>query len=157
MKPEWEEWARQAREEFPMARSALLPLLHRIQAAEGYLSDATLAEVATLLQLPVQEVVSTASFYTLFYRKPVGRKVIHVCTNLTCTLAGADRLMHALEGELGIREGQTTPDGQYTLFEAECLAACDKAPVVQVNLRYHGPVTPEQAPALLAGEVPELE
>lgn len=156
MKPEWKAWAKEAKTAFPEAQSALMPLLHRIQQHEGYLSDETLNDVALLLDLSPQYVLSTVSFYSLFYRKPVGRQVIHVCTNLTCKISGSDRLMHQLEQRLGIREGQTTPDGAYTLLEAECLAACDKAPVVQVNLRFHGPVAPDDVERLVQGEVPEL-
>jgi NADH-quinone oxidoreductase subunit E len=152
MKPEWKTWAREAKAEFPQAHSALLPLLHRIQQHEGWLSPETLADVAALLDLPVQYVQSVASFYSLFYKEPVGQKVIHVCVGLSCMLAGSDQLMHQLEQRLGIKEGQTTPDGRYSLKEAECLAACDLAPVTQVNLRYRGPVPPEHAELLLEEE-----
>ncbi|MBX5467362.1 MAG: NADH-quinone oxidoreductase subunit NuoE [Firmicutes bacterium] len=149
MKPHWQTWAEELKQEFPRAHSALLPLLHRIQTEEGWLSPETLADVATLLDLPVTTVESVASFYTLFYKRPVGRRVIHVCVGLPCALKGADALMHRLEAHLGIRQGQTTPDGAVSLFEAECLAACDLAPVAQVNLRYRGPVPPEAFEALL--------
>jgi len=152
MKPEWQQWAEEAKREFPKANSALLPLLHRIQAAEGWLSSETLQDVASLLNLPVQYVESVASFYTLFYKEPVGKKVVHVCVGLSCMLAGSDRLMHNLEHKLGIKQGQTTPDGEYTLLEAECLAACDLAPVAQVNLRYHGPIPPDEPDRLLKEE-----
>ncbi|MCY0884523.1 MAG: NAD(P)H-dependent oxidoreductase subunit E, partial [Firmicutes bacterium] len=145
LRPEWREAARAIKAEFPRERSALLPLLHRIQAETGYLDDAVLAAVAEELGVPAQEVVSTVSFYTLFYRRPVGKKVLHVCTGLPCALAGADQLLAAFARELGIAPGQTTPDGEWTLLPAECLAACDKAPVGQVNLRYRGPVPPEAA------------
>ena len=153
MKPQWETWAREAKAEFPKANSALLPLLHRIQGEEGYLSPDTLADVAELLDLAVPYVESVVSFYSLFYQQPTGRRVIHVCTGLSCALAGSDELMHRLEAKLGIQEGQTTPDGEYTLLEAECLAACDKAPVAQVNLRYRESVDLEAADELLKGEV----
>lgn len=153
MKPEWVQWAKEAKAEFPQANSALLPLLHRIQRQEGWLSEQTLADVAELLDLPVQYVTSVASFYTLYFKEPVGKNVIHVCVGLSCALAGSDDLLHELEQRLGIREGQTTPDGRYTLLEAECLAACDKAPVAQVNLRYHGPIAPQEADKLLNEKV----
>lgn len=145
LRPEWREAARAVKAEFPRERSALLPLLHRIQAEAGHLDDAVLAAVAAELGVPAQEVISTVSFYTLFYRRPVGRRVLHVCTGLPCALAGADALLEEFSHRLGIAPGQTTPDGEWTLLEAECLAACDKAPVVQVNLRYRGPVAPGDA------------
>ncbi|MCL4351028.1 MAG: NADH-quinone oxidoreductase subunit NuoE [Firmicutes bacterium] len=154
MKPEWQVWAKEAKEEFPRANSALMPLLHRIQLEEGWLSDATIADVAQLMGLPVQYVESVVSFYSLFHQQPVGKKVVHVCVGLSCALAGSDELMHHLEQRLGIKEGQTTADGAYTLLEAECLAACDKAPVAQVNLRFVGPISPEDATQLLSEEVP---
>lgn len=153
MKPEWKEWAQEAKAEFPKANSALLPLLHRIQGSEGWLAPETLADVSELLDLPLQYVQSVASFYSLYFKQPVGKKVVHVCVGLSCMLAGSDELMHRLEQKLSISQGQTTPDGQYTLLEAECLAACDLAPVAQVNLRYKGKVLPENADQLLAEEV----
>lgn len=153
MKPEWKDWAKEARAEFPKANSALLPLLHRIQRSEGWLSPETLEDVATLLELSPQYVQSVASFYSLYFKEPVGKKVVHVCVGLSCMLAGSDELMHRLEEKLHISQGQTTPDGRYTLLEAECLAACDLAPVAQVNLRYKGQVRPENAEALLNEEV----
>ncbi|MDA8206819.1 MAG: NAD(P)H-dependent oxidoreductase subunit E [Thermaerobacter sp.] len=152
MKPEWKEWAEEAKAEFPQANSALLPLLHRIQREEQWLSPQTLADVAQLMDLSFQYVESVASFYTLYFKEPVGKKVIHVCVGLSCMLAGSDELMHRLEEKLHISEGQTTADGHYTLLEAECLAACDLAPVAQVNLRYRGPVPPDDADSLLGEE-----
>jgi NADH-quinone oxidoreductase subunit E len=153
MKPEWESWAKEAKTEFPKANSALLPLLHRIQTAEQYLSEDTLRDVAQLLSLPIPYVESVASFYSLYHQKPVGKRVIHICVGLSCALNGSDELMHHLEEKLGIQEGQTTPDGEVTLLEAECLAACDLAPVAQVNLRFVAPVPPEAADKLLTEEV----
>ncbi len=154
MKPEWEAWAQEAKAEFPQANSALMPLLHRIQAAEGHLSDQTIGDVAALLDLPVPYVQSVVSFYSLFYQEPVGKRVIHICVGLSCALNGGDEVMHRLEERLGIQEGQTTADGAVTLLEAECLAACHLAPVAQVNLRYVAPVRPEEAERLVTEEVP---
>ncbi|OLZ08686.1 NADH-quinone oxidoreductase subunit NuoE [Sulfobacillus thermosulfidooxidans] len=157
MKPEWIKWAEEAKEQFPEANSSLLPLLHRIQQAEGWLSDDTIADVASLLGLTTQYVESVASFYSLLYREKVGKNVIHVCVGLSCALAGADKVMEELEHKLGISEGQSTPDGEYTLLEAECLAACNLAPVVQRNLRYHGLVnTAEKLDALLTDDEKEV-
>lgn len=152
MKSEWMAWAEEAQREFPGANSALMPLLHRIQQAEGWLAPQTLADVASLLHLSTQYVESVASFYSLYFKEPVGKKVIHVCVGLSCMLAGSDELMHHLEEKLDISEGQTTADGQYTLLEAECLAACDLAPVAQVNLRYRGPIAPDEVDVLLGEE-----
>lgn len=152
MKPQWQQWAEEAKTEFPQANSALMPLLHRIQAEEGWLAPETLTAVAKLLDLPIQYVESVVSFYSLFYQEPRGKKVIHVCVGLSCGLAGSDELMRALEQKLGIREGQTTADGRYSLLEAECLAACDEAPVAQVNLCYRGRINPGKPDELLGEE-----
>ncbi len=152
MKPEWKVWAQEAKEQYPGANSALMPLMHRIQAQDGWLSDETIADVAALLELPVQYVESVASFYSLFFREKVGKRVVHVCVGLSCALAGSDQLMENLEHKLGISEGQTTPDGAYSLREAECLAACNLAPVAQVNLRYFGRVDPQSPEILLQNE-----
>ncbi|HBQ96311.1 MAG TPA: NADH-quinone oxidoreductase subunit NuoE [Sulfobacillus sp.] len=156
MKPEWSQWAQEAKKQFPEANSSLLPLLHRIQDAEGWLSDETIHDVASLLGLTPQYVESVASFYSLFYRQTVGKNVIHVCVGLSCALAGSDHVMEELEHKLGIREGQTTPDGEYTLLEAECLAACDLAPVVQRNLRFRGRVNATKLDALLTDDGKEV-
>ncbi len=153
MKPEYQVWAEELKKEFPNANSALMPLLHRIQTEEGWLSSEVLDEVAHLMGLSTQYVESVASFYSLFYQRPVGKKVVHVCVGLSCMLAGSDEVMHRLEQKLGISEGETTPDGAFTLLEAECLAACDLAPVAQVNLRFQGPIHPDEAEALLSEEV----
>lgn len=154
MKPEWKDWAKEAKDQFPQANSALMPLLHRIQREDGWLSPQTLADVATLMNLSPQYVESVASFYSLYFQEPVGQNVVHVCVGLSCMLAGSDDLLHRLEEKLGIAQGQTTSDGRYTLLEAECLAACDLAPVAQVNLRFKGPIPPEKAEDLLGEEVP---
>ncbi len=156
MKPEWNQWAQEAKQQFPEANSSLLPLLYRIQHAEGWLSDETIRDVASLLGLTTQYVESVASFYSLFYRQKVGRNVVHVCVGLSCALAGSDSVMEHLEHKLGIREGQTTADGEYTLLEAECLAACDLAPVIQRNLRFVGHVDPENVGRVLSDDGKEV-
>lgn len=150
---EWKTWAREAQEKFPHAQSALMPFLHRVQASEGWLSSDALEAASELLGLTRQYVESVVSFYSLYRTEPTGRRTIHVCVSLSCAMAGADDLIHELEHRLGVSVGQSTPDGRYTLLEAECLAACDLAPVCQVNLRYVGPVRPEEADRLLAEEV----
>jgi len=155
--PEWIEWAAEAKRRFPRAQSALLPFLHRVQAAERWLRPEALDAAAALLDLPRQYVESVVSFYRLLRTEPTGERTIHVCTSLSCALAGADALVKNLEEVLGITVGQTTPDGRYTLLEAECLAACDLAPACQVNLRYVGPVPPDGFEILLDKEVPVRE
>jgi NADH-quinone oxidoreductase subunit E len=106
-------------------------------------------EVAALLEMTPHEVYDVATFYTLFHLRPMGEYLIQVCRTLPCALGGAESLLGHLEQRLGIREGQTTPDGKFTLVTVECLAACGKAPVMQVNDRYHEAVTTEQVDRLI--------
>jgi NADH-quinone oxidoreductase E subunit len=125
------------RPQFPTEQALLLPLLHEIQAKEGWISKEAIKEAASFLHLPVARVEEVVSFYTMYNRQPVGRQHVQICTNIACYLRGADHLLQCLEKRLGIHEGETTPDGRYTLTAVECLAACGTAPVVQVNNDYH--------------------
>jgi NADH:ubiquinone oxidoreductase subunit E len=100
-------------------------------------------EIAELVGCTPAEVRGTATFYDMLHTEPVGRHVLSVCTNIACMLAGAYEVLDRAEASLGISVGQTTADGEFTLEEAECLAGCDKAPCVQVNHRFFGPLDPE--------------
>ncbi|MDQ7841552.1 MAG: NADH-quinone oxidoreductase subunit NuoE [bacterium] len=130
-------------------RSALLPALFVAQQEAGYLSPAALESVAEALELPVTEVTSVASFYGLFYLEPVGRHVVHVCTNLSCMLNGCQRVLSRLQEVMGIRPGETTPDGRFSLRTAECLAACEEAPAVLVDEDRWAAVSPEDLETML--------
>jgi NADH-quinone oxidoreductase subunit E len=114
-------------------RSALLPLLRLAQERDGYLTQEAMAEVAGILGLTTAEVASVATFYTMFHLKPKGRHVVSVCHNLSCDLWGAENVIAGLERHLGVECGHTTSDGEFTLERAECLAACDLAPVIQID------------------------
>jgi NADH-quinone oxidoreductase subunit E len=138
------------REKFETNQSALIPALHRAQADQGWLSAETQAEVAELLELSLQTVAGVVSFYTMFHQKPVGKYVLQVCRNLSCTMLGGQSLRRKLEERLGIEEGETTPDGRFTLIEVECLGSCGTAPVVMVNDRYVEGVKPDDVDRLLA-------
>ncbi len=126
---------------YPNRRSALLPLLHLCQEAEGYLTEAAIRQTATRLGLSPTQVAEVATFYDMFRLKPGGQREIWVCHNLSCSLLGAEGLVRRLEEELGVRAGETTPDGVFTLKRVECLAACGLAPVIQVGAEYYGPVS----------------
>jgi len=130
---------------YPTAEACLLPVLHLAQAEFGHVSREVMALVAARLQLPVQEVLSTATFYTMYNKKPVGRFHLQVCVNVSCYLRGSDAVLAALESELGIKPGETTPDGLFTLTTVQCLAACGTAPALQVNDTYHEQMTPDSA------------
>lgn len=134
----------------PSRAAGLLPALWIAQEEWGHLSADVLELVARELHLPPAQVTGTVSFYSLFHRKAVGRHLIHVCANATCSLLGARRLLERLEAVLGIAVGETTPDGRFTLERAECLAACDRGPALQIDFYDHGPVRPEEVERVLA-------
>jgi NADH-quinone oxidoreductase subunit E len=135
--------------QFPHRQSALLGALFVAQEEAGSLRPEVVAEVAAALDLAPSEVTSVASFYHLFHFEPVGAEVIQVCTNVSCMLNGCRRVLERLREHLGIEVGQTTPDGAYTLETAECLAACEQAPVIMVGRDRIGPLRPEDIEALL--------
>jgi NADH-quinone oxidoreductase subunit E len=130
-------------------QSALIPALHVAQGEQGWLSEETQAEVATLLELTPQAVREVVSFYTMFHEKPVGKFLLQVCRNLSCSLRGGHRLQRQIEDRLGIHDGETTQDGRFTLESVECLGSCGTAPVLMVNDRYHENVTPQEMDRLL--------
>ena len=135
--------------QFPHQQSALLGALFVAQEEAGVLSPEIVAEVAEVMSLPESEVTSVASFYHLFRFKPEGRHLIQVCTNVSCLLNGCDRALERLKRRLGIEVGETTPDGRFTLRTAECLAACEIAPMMMVGPDRHGPLRPEQIDEIL--------
>jgi len=134
---------------YPIKRSAVLHGLRLVQREAGYVTEAGMREVAALLEMTPHEVYDVATFYTMFYLRPKGEYLIQVCRTLPCALGGAEKLLGHLEQRLGIRAGQTTADGKFTLVTVECLAACGKAPVMQVNDQYHEAVTTEQVDRLI--------
>lgn len=138
-------------ERYPERRSALIPALKLAQREAGYLSAKVLCELAEIFRLTPNEVHEVASFYTMLFRKPVGKYVIWVCTNISCMLCDAEGILAHLESRLGIRPGETTPDGRFTLMEAECLASCGTAPVVQINDDYFENLTLEKLDRILDG------
>jgi len=123
---------------YPKPRSALIPLCHLSQGQNGYLTRQAMEEIGELCGVSAAEVYGTATFYDMLHTEPVGRYVIAVCTNIACLLADAYDFLEHAERRLGIRVGQTTEDGEFSLEEAECLAGCDMAPCVQVNHRFVG-------------------
>src|SRR5579875_4111390 len=134
---------------YPVARSAVMPALYIAQAEEGYISRAALEAVAEVLNMTVDDVESVATFYTMYYQRPPGKRVIKVCTSISCYLRGCDKLVEHLEQRLGIKRGETTADGNYILMTTECLASCGTAPVLQVNNQFVEKVTLEMADTLV--------
>lgn len=142
---------RQAQARYPHPRSALMPALHIVQEELGWLPREALVQVADLLDLTPAEVLSVASFYTMYNRRPVGKYLIQVCTNVSCSLLGAEHLLEHISRKLGIGVGETTPDGLFTLVEVECLGSCGTAPVMQVNERYYEQLTAARVDEILDG------
>ncbi len=135
---------------YPERRAALLPTLWLAQREFGWLSLPVLEYVARLMELPLAWVTSTASFYTMYWKQPPGRWHLQVCRTLPCALRGAEGVRAAVEERLGIRPGEKTADGRFSLEEVECLASCDTAPVLQVNnTEYHENLTVERTLALI--------
>jgi NADH-quinone oxidoreductase subunit E len=141
--------ARRLVERYPKKEGAILPVLYLAQQEFGHLSLEAIQCVARFLELPPARIYGLVSFYTMLYTRPMGRYHIQVCRTLPCALAGADRLIEKLEQSLGIRSGETTPDGMFTLSEVECLASCGTAPVAQINEDYYEQLTEERVTALL--------
>jgi NADH-quinone oxidoreductase subunit E len=135
---------------FPKTRSAVLPAMHVVLEEIGFYDRDTLKQVAELLGLSEMEVAETLSFYTYFPKEGVGKYHIQVCTNVSCMLAGAEQLKTYLEEKLGIKIGQTTPDGLFTLTEVECLGSCGTAPVMQINQEYYENLTRVKVDEILA-------
>ncbi|MBV9444477.1 MAG: NADH-quinone oxidoreductase subunit NuoE [Streptosporangiaceae bacterium] len=127
---------------YPGARSALLPLLHLVQAEEGYVSNDGIAYCAGKLGLTVTEVTGVVSFYTMYKRRPVGEYHVGVCTNAVCAVLGGEQILAELREHLGVADDEPTPDGKVSLEHIECNAACDYAPVVMVNWEFFDNMTP---------------
>ena len=134
---------------YPDRRSALLPLLHLVQAEDSYLTPAGLEFCSEQLDLTGAEVAAVASFYTMYRREPTGDYLVGVCTNTLCAVLGGDAIFADLKEHLGIGNDETTADGSVTLAHIECNAACDFAPVVMVNWEFFDNQTPESARELV--------
>jgi NADH-quinone oxidoreductase subunit E len=134
---------------YPEKRSALIPALHLAQAEVGYLPLEVQKEVAELFEIDPNEVNSVVSFYDMFFEKPVGRHLLHVCKNVSCMLRGSDELLNAVCQKLKIAPGGTSADGEFTVLRSECLAACDRAPMMLVDEKVVGPVKEEDLDRLL--------
>lgn len=135
-------------EEFP--KSALIPILHVVQTDnDGWLSVPAMDAVAELLGIQYIEVYEVATFYSMFHLKPVGKHVLDVCHTVPCMLRGADDVIAHIEKKLGIKEGETTPDGMFTLRAVQCLGSCGGAPMLQCGAKYHEHLTIEKVDQLI--------
>ena len=142
--------AREIMSRYPNPRSALLPMLHLVQSVQGYVSPEGVALCAEELGLTKAEVGAVATFYTMYKRRPTGRHLVSVCTNTLCNVLGGQRIYEALSADLGVGHDETAPDGSVTLEHAECLAACDYAPVVTVDYEFYDQQDVDSARELVA-------
>jgi NADH-quinone oxidoreductase E subunit len=123
--------------------AALIPLLHKVQRVRRCISDETAEEVAAFLGITAQRVLGVVTFYSMFFRRPVGAHVIWHCKTLSCHLRGAPDVLAAMKAHLGIEVGETTPDGKFTLMVTECLGLCEVAPAILVDDERYENLTPE--------------
>jgi NADH-quinone oxidoreductase subunit E len=131
-------------------QAAVIPALHIIQDAnDGYLTTPLMDELAAYLEMPQIAVYEVASFYSMYSHKPVGKHKISVCTNISCMLRGSETIVKHLENKFGIKLGETTKDGKFTIKEVECLGACVGAPMCLIGRDYHEDLTPEKIDAIL--------
>ena len=143
---------------YPQKRAMGPESLKIVQRRHGWVSDEALREVAGLLEMTPDELDSVATFYNLIFRRPVGRHVILVCDSVTCWVMGYDAVREHLTAQLGIELGETTADGCFTLLPIACLGACDQAPVMMIDGKLYGSLTPQKIDEILAryraGETP---
>lgn len=135
---------------YPEKRSALIPALHLAQSENGYLSLEIQNEVATLFGITVNEVNAVVTFYDMFFEKPIGKHLIHVCKNVSCMLRGSDGLLKHVCQKLQVNPGETSADGEFTVLASECLAACDKAPMMLVDDKVIGPIQESEIDRILS-------
>ena len=136
---------------YPQPRSAVMPALDLAQEELGYLTPEAMSEVAVALQLDPGYVEGVATFYTLFHLEPVGKHRFYACTNLSCTLRGAEEIVEHVRGAIGVREaGEVSKDGLFSYEGVECMGACEYAPMLRIDHRYHYDLTNEKIDALVA-------
>jgi NADH-quinone oxidoreductase subunit E len=136
---------------YPQPRSAVMPALDLAQEELGYLTPEAMTEVATALQLDAGYVQGVATFYTLFHLEPIGKHRFYMCTNLSCTLRGAEEIVEHLRGAIGVKEaGEVSRDGLFSYEEVECMGACEYAPMCRVDHRYHYDLTAAKIDGLVA-------
>lgn len=136
---------------FPDGQSVLLPALYEVQAAFGHIPLEAEGALARHFGLPAEMVHEAVRFYTMFRDQPAGKHQIYLCGNLSCWLRGFESLRDHLERRLGVRPGETTPDGRFSLHQVECLGVCDHAPAMQIDGKFYLDLTPERIDEIIAG------
>ena len=138
---------------YPVTRSAILPLMFIVQRERGYLDPPGVAYLAKRLALRITDIWEVATFYSMINTRPVGKYHIQVCKTLSCKIMGAGNITKHCADKLGIKPGETTSDGRFTLSEVECLGSCGTAPMFQINFDYHENLTLEKVDQIL-GSLP---
>ena len=136
---------------YEQKRGGCIEALKTVQRHRGWISDDSLADIADFLEIATDDLDSVATFYNLIFRKPVGRHVILVCNSVSCWVMGFGEVLHKIEGKLGVKLGETTPDGRFTLLPNVCLGACDHAPALMVDSDLHGDLDVRKIDEILAG------
>ena len=134
---------------FDRDRGNLIPILHALQDDCGYLTAEAMEEVASWLSIPASEVYGTATFYTLFATKPTGKHVVMLCDSTPCHIEGSKAIKKALEQNLGVKPGETTPDGLFSFELVSCFGLCGVAPAIMIDRDVYGNLTPDSIPAIL--------
>jgi NADH-quinone oxidoreductase E subunit len=134
----------QALKKYPRPEAAVMPLLYIAQEQNGWISQEVISEVALTLSMPPEDVLGVATFYTMFYKKPVGKYHVQVCTNVSCMLKGGYEIWDKVKDKLGIENGGVTPDSMFSLEEAECMGSCGTAPMIAVNEDFYENLTPQK-------------
>ena len=138
------------REKYPEAQAAVMPVLWMAQKKWGWLSVPVLQHVAETLGLPFSHVQGVASFYTMYWKRPMGKQHVQVCTNISCLLRGGEQIYHHVSAKLGIGHMERSADGSVSLEEVECMGACGGAPMIAINEDYYENVTIEEVDRLLS-------
>jgi NADH-quinone oxidoreductase E subunit len=136
---------------YPVMRSAILPLMFIVQRERGYLDAAGVQYLANRLELRVTDIWEVATFYSMLHTKPVGKYHIQICKTLSCKIMGEGKITEHVGNKLGIKPGETTADGKFTVSLVECLGSCGTAPMFQLNFDYHENLTPEKVDQILDG------
>jgi len=134
---------------YPVIRSAILPLMFIVQRERGYLDPPGVLYLANRLKVRVTDIWEVATFYSMIHTEPIGKYHIQVCKTLSCKIMGAGKVTEHCANKLGIKVGETTADGRFTLSEVECLGSCGTAPMFQINFDYHENLTPEKIDQIL--------
>jgi NADH-quinone oxidoreductase E subunit len=136
--------AEEIRKRYPVAQAALLPVLWIAQEQEGWISEEMMRYVGKLLDLPFGHVLGVVTFYSMYNSRKLGKYHIEVCTNVSCMLRGSDKILETIEHRCGVKPGQTSADGKWTVSEVECMGACGGAPMLSIGEEYYEDLTPEK-------------